>query len=277
MPPEPSKVAFTVTLQPVDAAPPEESAAAVPKPAEEELPEPSPDAAPTGAGNSSAPLETSERPAAAPGGKPSDPLPEDWRKPADNGTPAPEAVSAGHLGASPAGVPESQPVVNSGPVGHAASPDAPASAAPSRTDPTPAPVPAAAAHDIKLQVGGEGEQRVEVRVTERGGEVFVAVRTPDGRLAGDLRQDLPALAARLEQSGFHATTWQPSAGAGNQRLADPSAGAPSQDAQSQSRQNGRDAQRDPQEEKPKGPDNPAGPAQTKEQGKDFAWLLSSIQ
>jgi uncharacterized membrane protein len=134
-----------------------------------------------------------------------------------------------------------------------------------------------AAHDIKLQVGLEGGQRVEVRVTERAGDVFVAVRTPDGRLASDLRQDLPALATRLEQSGFHATTWQPSADSERQRLADPQAGAPGQDAQSQSRQNGREQQRDPQQQKQPEPDSPASPSQPKEKGKDFEWLLSSIR
>jgi hypothetical protein len=114
-------------------------------------------------------------------------------------------------------------------------------------------------------------------VTERAGDVFVAVRTPDSRLAGELRQDLPALATRLEQSGFHATTWQPAAAGERERLADPQGGAPSQDSQSQSRQNGREEQRDPQQQKQKGTEDKAGPAQQNQQGKDFAWLLSSIR
>jgi hypothetical protein len=117
---------------------------------------------------------------------------------------------------------------------------------------------------------------VEVRVTERGGELFVAVRTPDTRLAGDLRQDLPALANRLEQSGFHATTWQPASGE-RERLADPQAGASGQDAQSQPQQNGRQQQRDSQQPKQEEPETPADPSQPNEQGKDFAWLMSSIQ
>ena len=44
-------------------------------------------------------------------------------------------------------------------------------------------------------------QRVAVRVVERGGEVHVAVRTPT-RPGGGLRQGLPSLAAKLEQTGF---------------------------------------------------------------------------
>ena len=54
-----------------------------------------------------------------------------------------------------------------------------------------------------LQVTG-GDQRVDVRLTERAGEVQVSVRTPDSQLAGALRDDLAALSARLEQSGFRA-------------------------------------------------------------------------
>jgi hypothetical protein len=158
--------------------------------------------------------------------------------------------------------------------------DPPAVESPAATAPTPADpadVPhSAAAHDIKLQVGGEGDQRVEVRVTERGGDVFVAVRSPDSRVAEDLRQDLPGLAARLEQTGFHATTWQPGAAGERERLADPQA-ASGQDAQSQSRQNGREQQRDPQQQKQKEPETPASLTPQNEPGKDFEGLLSSIR
>jgi hypothetical protein len=137
-------------------------------------------------------------------------------------------------------------------------------------------VKSAAAHDIKLQVAGEGEQRVEVRVTERGGDIQVAVRTPDSRLAGELREDLPALATRLEQAGFHATTWHPVSAEDRERLSYSLAGAPARDAQDQPRQNGRESERDPQQKR-KDPGNPDNPSQRKEQGKDFAWLLSSIR
>jgi hypothetical protein len=118
---------------------------------------------------------------------------------------------------------------------------------------------------------------VEVRVTERGGDVFVAVRTPDNRLAGDLRQDLPALATRLEQSGFHTTAWQPAAVNERERVSDPQAAASGQDSESQARQNGGQQQRDSQEQKQKGSANPASPAKPGDSGKDFASLLSSIR
>jgi hypothetical protein len=133
-----------------------------------------------------------------------------------------------------------------------------------------------AAHDIQLQVVGQGDSRVEVRVTERAGDVHVSVSTPDSHLAGELRADLPALTTRLEQTGFHTETWRPAAG-DRPHLADPQAGAAAQDDQSQSRQNRREQQGDPQQQKPKDPENPDSPSQTKEPGKDFAWLLSSLR
>lgn len=78
---------------------------------------------------------------------------------------------------------------------------------PAAQTPEPPP-PVSPARDIRLQVTG-GERRVEVRLTERAGEVQVSVRTPDSQLAGALRDDLPALSARLQQTGFRAETWHP--------------------------------------------------------------------
>lgn len=263
-PEQPSNVAFTVTLKPADTAP---------KPAQAALPESSPDAAKPAADASVSPADPSSRPVTAAAGKQTDADPQDGRKPADNSAPAVDAAPAGHTAASLPGILEPPPIASAASIEHITPAEAPAPTAPAPIDP---PVPAAAAHDIKL-MAGEGDQRVEVSVTERGGDVFVAVRTPDSRLAGEMRQELPALETRLEQSGFHATTWQPAATGERERLADPQTGATGQDAQNQSRQNGREQQRDPQEQKPQGPENPDNPAQPKQKGKDFEWLLSSIQ
>jgi hypothetical protein len=158
----------------------------------------------------------------------------------------------------------------------AATPDAPEQTA-KPSDPPAEPAPTAAAHDIKLQVGEEGGTHVEVRLTERGGDVMVSVRTPDSHLAGELRADLPALSSRLEQSGYRTETWQPIATGERQHLADPTAGAAAQDAQSQQRQNGGGQQPGQQEQKPKDPKNTGIPSQSKEPGKDFEWLLSSLR
>jgi hypothetical protein len=272
-PEQPSNVAFTVTLKPADAAPAETA----PKPGQVPtvLPETLATIAPPAAANPAPPAETNSRAAATPGGNQPSPDPESFRKPADSSVSTDPLAAITHIPASPLTAPESQPPAAKM-TEPAATAEAPAPTASTPTDPAP-PVQTRAAHDIKFQVAGEGEQRVEVRVTERGGDVFVAVRTPDSRLAGDLRQDLPALAGRLEQSGFHATTWQPPATGERERLADPQAAASGQDAQGQSRQNGREPQRDPEQQKQEGPENPASPAQQNEKGKDFEWLLSSIR
>jgi hypothetical protein len=156
-------------------------------------------------------------------------------------------------------------------------PETPAPAAVPQTGSPDEPAPTAAAHDIKLQMAGDGEQRVEVRISERGGDVFVAVRTPDSSLAGDLRQSLPALASRLEQSGYHATAWQPGASGVRERIAEPQSGAAGQDSQGQARQNGREQQRDRQEQREKGAANPANAAKPSQPGRDFASLLSAIR
>jgi hypothetical protein len=58
--------------------------------------------------------------------------------------------------------------------------------------------------DIRLDLHN-GERRVEVRLQERAGDVHIAVRTPDAHLSGQLRDNFPDLASRLEQSaGYRA-------------------------------------------------------------------------
>jgi len=58
-----------------------------------------------------------------------------------------------------------------------------------------------------------GEDRdppqVQVRIVERGGEVKVAVHTPDVELSQALRERLGELVQRLEQTGYRTETWSP--------------------------------------------------------------------
>jgi hypothetical protein len=137
-----------------------------------------------------------------------------------------------------------------------------------------------AAHNIQLDVNG-GDRRVEVRLTERGGEVDVAVRTPDAHLASALREDLPALSSRLAESGFRAETWHPASPAASSggpseghKLTEPSAGGTPQDANGRSRQNGGQPQGDSQ---PRQPQTREQQPDSKKPGKDFAWLMSSLR
>jgi hypothetical protein len=126
-----------------------------------------------------------------------------------------------------------------------------------------------------LELAGQGDQRVEVRVSERAGDTHVQVRTPDTGLARDLQEDLPALASKLQQSGFRAETWHPAGTAERQGTAEAAAGAASQNSERQPGQNGGQRERDAQQQpKPKAQENDT-PSQ--EAGKDLAWLFSSIQ
>src|SRR5208283_2126340 len=87
--------------------------------------------------------------------------------------------------------------------------------------------------------------RAAVRLVERGGEVHVAVRTSDAGLAADLRQGLPALAAKLEQNGFRTETWHP--GAAQRHAAESSAGGA---GQNQSGQGGQESSRERRQGQP---------------------------
>jgi hypothetical protein len=274
---QPSKVAFTATLKPADSSPEQLSPSAAPTLFPTEPPAPPPNPQSPASDDLAPPNEKNSRPTVTPGSKQLNMDSAQPRKAAETGAPPPEAAGVSQTLPNPVGPQDSQPPASSGSSVHTAAPQAPAPASTPQAGSPDEPAHTAAAHDIKLQVAGDGEQRVEVRITERGGDVFVAVRTPDSRLAGDLRQNLPALATRLEQSGFHATTWQPGASGARERIADPQSGAAGQDSQSQARQNGREQQRDRQEQKPKSAPNPASAAESGQPGRDFASLLSAVR
>jgi hypothetical protein len=64
--------------------------------------------------------------------------------------------------------------------------------------------------DLLLQVGQTNQERVDIRMTERAGELHVAVRAASADVAHGLRQALPELVGRLEQSGYRTEAWRPS-------------------------------------------------------------------
>ncbi len=68
--------------------------------------------------------------------------------------------------------------------------------------PTATPLRTTAARDIALQLPNPGGARVDVQLTDRGGDVRVVVRTEDTDLARDLRSNLPELSQKLSQSGM---------------------------------------------------------------------------
>jgi len=157
---------------------------------------------------------------------------------------------------------------------HAASrSEAPAGAESAPEPSTPQPAAASTAHDIKLELNGGG-QRVEVRLTERDGDIHVAVRTPDARLSDALREDLPALTAKLEQSGLRADAWQPGSAAGERRAVEAETGSASRDSQEHSGQNSQQKQDNPQQQQQR---NLTNAPNRKSDRKDFAWLLQNYR
>jgi hypothetical protein len=138
-----------------------------------------------------------------------------------------------------------------------------------------APKAPGATRDIKLEVNS-GDQRVEVHLMEHGGDVHVAVRTPDTHLAGELRENLPSLSSRLEQTGLRPEEWHtptPVSGEWHRQI-DHSAGSSANDPNGQPRQDTRERQGDPeQRQQPKAFEEQPN---RKEKGKEFAWFMSSL-
>lgn len=162
---------------------------------------------------------------------------------------------------------------------------APAGAARPHAEPAPAertsalveseaPKTPASTRDIKLEVGS-GDQRVELHLVEHGGDVHVAVRTPDTHLAGELRENLPALSSRLEQTGLRPEEWHTTTPVNGEwhRRVEHSAAASANDSNNQSRQDSRERQGDPEQRPPKTLEEQPN---RKEKGKDFAWFMSSL-
>jgi hypothetical protein len=59
------------------------------------------------------------------------------------------------------------------------------------------------------QQAGGGRDDIALRLVERGGEVYVAVHTPDRETTATLRGDLNRLAARFDEQGYQAEAWHP--------------------------------------------------------------------
>jgi hypothetical protein len=134
--------------------------------------------------------------------------------------------------------------------------------------PAAAPTPA---RDIRIDLSG-GERRVEVRLMERGGEVHVAVRTPDTQLAGQLRDNLPSLTARLEQTGIRTEAWHPGEAAAERRTeAAQSPRGESGDTRERSHSQGRE-QNDGNPRRSRETDTPAN---RKGKGISFSWFMPS--
>jgi hypothetical protein len=86
-----------------------------------------------------------------------------------------------------------------------AQPEAPAG--PQDTSKTQQPL-----NEISIHLPGGGS-KVDVRILDRGGNVQIAVRTPDDHLSDSLRQNIGDLVTRLEHKGYETEAWVPHTGA----------------------------------------------------------------
>ena len=144
--------------------------------------------------DSSAPVSSARN--AASGGNPGESREgQTWPAPADG--PGVSSVTPAEVLFVP---PASEPPV-------ATSPSAPPAAPLPRAEVQPEILPQPVSRDLALRL--EGQSNVDIRMTERAGEVRVTVHTTDADLAGSLRSDLPELLTRLRQSGFQAEAWRP--------------------------------------------------------------------
>jgi hypothetical protein len=66
--------------------------------------------------------------------------------------------------------------------------------------------------NIRVQLSGEGNQQVDMRLVERGGTLSVSVRSTDETLTRSLQENLPELNTRLTAQHFQAETWLPGRG-----------------------------------------------------------------
>ncbi len=100
------------------------------------------------------------------------------------------------------------PAGQTDPSGASAAAEAAAAPAATETDPAAA-APGEPVRNIRLQLAGENNQRVDIRLVDVAGEMRVSVRAGDTRLAQTLQEHIPDLANRLEGQQVRAEIWTP--------------------------------------------------------------------
>ncbi|MBV8829426.1 MAG: hypothetical protein JO108_09405 [Acidobacteriaceae bacterium] len=64
---------------------------------------------------------------------------------------------------------------------------------------------------VQVQLQGDNNQRVDVRLVDNNGELRVSVRTSDANLAQSLGERIPELTSRLDSQRLHSEVWTPGA------------------------------------------------------------------
>jgi hypothetical protein len=87
--------------------------------------------------------------------------------------------------------------------------------------PPEATVASAPARELRLSVAQDSSSgsRLEVRVSERAGEIRVNVQSPDPNVRAAVRSELSSLVNRLEQAGYNAEVFQPQPGRASDEVA----------------------------------------------------------
>ena len=105
-------------------------------------------------------------------------------------------------------------------------------------------------HEVSLRLA-DGENNVDIRMTERAGEIRVTVHTPEGNLANSMRNELPDLVGKLRQTGYHAEAWRPSSPAQTDGERRSGGDNSSQQQWTGARRDGRQQQQQQQQNKPR--------------------------
>jgi hypothetical protein len=137
--------------------------------------------------------------------------------------------------------------------------------------------------DIAIQLTNKDQGTVQVRLSERAGELRVSVRTPDVGLSRGLRDGVSELVGRLDHSGYRTETWQPSDGkgssGGDQGHESPPQGGSSHGQHGGGSQSGAGQQRNPQDQQRSDTPIPewSGELQSSLQRSTNAWLPSATR
>jgi hypothetical protein len=160
------------------------------------------------------PAEQPAKPAAPPG--PGDTPPEIESKPLHESAVVPAASNSGPRETP---LPTAIPVQTAAVSASTTQTPAPAAAAPAVELAAAAP-PAIRSHptsevtDVSVtlpvpRADSAGEDRVAIRMVQKGAEIHVSVRTPDHQLSQTMRQDIGRLATGLDEAGFRTESWRP--------------------------------------------------------------------
>jgi hypothetical protein len=89
-----------------------------------------------------------------------------------------------------------------------------------------------------VQISGTDNQRVDIRLQERGGALSVTVRSTDTKLTQSLEDHAPELNSRLTAEHFQSEFWTPNAAkTANERDSNAGNGSPTQDREKSGQQN----------------------------------------